>query len=267
MNYCCCCGRKRKSCDSSPEYKVRFPLHKRFIKNKFYTENIHFWLLNEWYFKAEHLDTRSNEGSRTSFDSEEEKLMLKSGMDNLDIKEWRMELRENVLCMEEGNILAKRQKLKESQENYEDDQKQQQDDENKKDEIEKKRKSVEDKEIAIANERENLRRLQFEVSEKNAIMEIVLKMNNQTEKLTLNIGDIAASTNSNSSCPSVTGSENSGDQSEGDQQLRLTRTQQEQALLTVRERRLEVCTVAIYNYSLRLITSCSCITGERGQDS
>ena len=223
--------------------------------------------MNEWYFKAEHLDTRSNEGSRTSFDSEEEKLMLKSGMDNLDIKEWRMELRENVLCMEEGNILAKRQKLKESQENYEDDQKQQQDDENKKDEIEKKRKSVEDKEIAIANERENLRRLQFEVSEKNAIMEIVLKMNNQTEKLTLNIGDIAASTNSNSSCPSVTGSENSGDQSEGDQQLRLTRTQQEQALLTVRERRLEVCTVEIFSYSLRLITSCSCITGERGQNS
>ena len=72
-------------------------------------------------------------------------------------------------------------------------------------------------------------------------MEIILKMNNQTEKMTVNIGEIGT----NSSCPSVSGSdvpsENSGDTSEGDQRnQRLTRCQQEQALLTVREQRLEV---------------------------
>ena len=87
-------------------------------------------------------------------------MMLKSGMDNLDIKEWRMELRENDLCLEEGNIMAKRLKLKDVEENYE-EQKQQQEEEKK--EIEEKRKSVEGKEVAIANEQENLRRLQFEV--------------------------------------------------------------------------------------------------------
>ena len=67
-----------------------------------------------------------------------------------------------------------------------------------------------------------------------------MKMNNQTEKMTVNIGEIGT----NSSCPSVSGSdapsENSGDQSEGDQSQRLTRCQQEQAFLTVREKRLEV---------------------------
>ena len=71
-----------------------------------------------------------------------------------------MELRENELCMEEGNIMAKRQKLKDIEENY-DEQKQEQEEEKK--EIEEKRKSVEGKEVAIANEQENLRRLQFEV--------------------------------------------------------------------------------------------------------
>ena len=66
-------------------------------------------------------------------------------------------------------------------------------------------------------------------------------MNNQTEKMTVNIREMVT----NSSCSSVSGSdvpsENSGDTSVGDQRnQRLTRCQQEQALLTVREQRLEV---------------------------
>ena len=42
--------------------------------------------------------------------------MLKSGMDRLEIKEWRLELRENELCMEENNMKAKIMKLNELEE-------------------------------------------------------------------------------------------------------------------------------------------------------
>ena len=44
-----------------------------------------------------------------------------------------------------------------------------------------------DREENVERQKENLRRLHFEVNEKNAIMEIVLKMSNKTEKLSINL--------------------------------------------------------------------------------
>ena len=92
-------------------------------------------------------------------DSEEEKLMLKSNMDNAEIKEWRMQLRENEVSLEEENIKSKKMKLRELEESVKEHQQKQMED---KEELERKQKEVEVKEAEVVQERDNLRRLEFE---------------------------------------------------------------------------------------------------------
>ena len=98
-----------------------------------------------------------------------------------------MIFRENQLSLEEDNLQSKRMKLKM------DEQRQSQEMEIKNKELEKKQEIVEAKEAEVASAKESLRRLQFKVNEKNAILEICLKMNNQTERISVNFSDLSCS--------------------------------------------------------------------------
>jgi len=120
----------------------------------------------------------------SDLESEEEKVLPRFEMKNLEIRELKVDLKENELNMKEGNIKAKRIKLREMEETVE-SQKQDQDD--KKKELEEKKQELDEREANVEKQKENLKRLYFEVNEKNAIMEIVLKMRNRTEKLSINL--------------------------------------------------------------------------------
>ena len=93
-------------------------------------------------------------------------------------------MKENQLNLQEGNIKAKRMKLQEMEESVEC---QQQNQDEKKKQLEEKKQELDEREANVERQKENLRRLHFEVNEKNAIMEIVLKMSNKTEKLSINL--------------------------------------------------------------------------------
>ena len=137
--------------------------------------------------------------------------------------------------MEEENIKAKRMKLKDM-ENYVEEQKQMNDEEKR--DVENKEKLVEIKEAEITTEKENLRRLQFEVNEKNAILEIILKMNSHTERISLNFSDLnCTSSPGTSSGPELeSGNSDSGGESEkSDKNNSVT-----MSMIRDRERKLQV---------------------------
>ena len=168
------------------------------------------------------------DGSGSCFDSEEERLMLKSGMDRLEIKEWRMELRENELSMEEGNMKAKRMKLKELEDTFDEQQSKRQEEQNV---IDEKQRNIDVKEAEVVQEKEDLRRLKFELNEKNAIMEIILKMNNKTEKIAVNFSDLSSS--SSLSSGSNTEAETAGNDSSADQQEMMNMLREQARILEV----------------------------------
>ena len=66
----------------------------------------------------------------SDLESEEEKVLPRFEMKNLEIRELKVDLKENELNMKEGNIKAKRIKLREMEETVE-SQKQDQDDKKK----------------------------------------------------------------------------------------------------------------------------------------
>ena len=132
-------------------------------------------------------------------DSEEEKLLPGYGMKNLEIREWRVELKESELNIQEGNIKAKRMKLREMEESVEC---QQNDQQEKKKELEEKKNELVEREANVERQKENLRRLHFEVTEKNAVMEIVLKLKDKTEKLSINLNSDSPSFHNNGSISS-----------------------------------------------------------------
>ena len=137
--------------------------------------------------------------------------------------------------MEEENIKAKRMKLKDM-ENYVEEQKQMNDEEKR--DVENKEKLVEIKEAEITTEKENLRRLQFEVNEKNAILEIILKMNSHTERISLNCSDLSCTSSpGTSSGPELeSGNSDSGGESEkSDKNNSVT-----MSMIRDRERKLQV---------------------------
>ena len=168
------------------------------------------------------------DGSGSCFDSEEERLMLKSGMDRLEMKEWRMELRENELSMEEGNMKAKRMKLKELEDTFDEQQSKRQEEQNV---IDEKQRNIDVKEAEVVQEKEDLRRLKFELNEKNAIMEIILKMNNKTEKIAVNFSDLSSS--SSLSSGSNTEAETAGNDSSADQQEMMNMLRERARILEV----------------------------------
>lgn len=136
----------------------------------------------------------SNE-SRQSFDSEEERLVQTSGINVSEIKEWHMELRDNEVSMGEENVKAKKKKLDHEEQSLEEqlaEEKKAQEERNKK---------LAEQEKEVAETRDNLRRLEFEFREKNAILEILLKVNNRVETMTLDLSNLNSTSSSRANLP------------------------------------------------------------------
>ena len=91
-------------------------------------------------------------------------------MSHSDIKEWHIELRDNELSMGEENIKAKKKKL-----DHEEVSLDEQLDEERKERDQREQKLAE-QEKEVAETRDSLRKLEFEFKEKNAILEIMLKV-------------------------------------------------------------------------------------------
>ena len=91
-------------------------------------------------------------------------------MKHSDIKEWSIELRDNELTMREESVKAKKRKLDNEERAL-----QEQVAAEKKEREEREMKLAQ-QEQEVAETRDNLRRLEFEFREKNAILEILLKV-------------------------------------------------------------------------------------------
>jgi hypothetical protein len=132
---------------------------------------------------------------------DEEDLFGSSGFNQLEIKEWKMELRENNICMDEHNLLIKKQKIKAIEENTERQRKaseQEMDEKEKELEIQRKhldkemkivegnlarKKGIEEKDQAQKLSQELVDKHNFELTEKNALLEITLKMKKNEKKM------------------------------------------------------------------------------------
>ena len=112
-----------------------------------------------------------------------------SGINVAEIKEWHIELRDNEVSMGEENVKAKKKKLDHEEQTLEEQVAGfilpvplrtisilgEQLAEEKKEQEEREKKLAE-QEKEVAETRDNLRRLEFEFREKNAILEILLKV-------------------------------------------------------------------------------------------
>ena len=96
--------------------------------------------------------------------------LIASGMSHSDIKEWHIELRDNELSMGEENIKAKKKKL-----DHEEVSLDEQLAEERKERDQREQKLAK-QEKEVAETRDSLRKLEFEFKERNAILEIMLKV-------------------------------------------------------------------------------------------
>ena len=96
--------------------------------------------------------------------------LIALGMSQSDIKEWHIELRDNELSMGEENIKAKKKKLDHEEVSLDE---QLAEDRKERDQREQK---LAEQEKEVAETRDSLRKLEFEFKEKNAILEIMLKV-------------------------------------------------------------------------------------------
>lgn len=149
------------------------------------------------YMKAEHSENEEEE--------EDEVMIAQSRLDLLEIKEWKMQLRENNICMDECNLRMKKQKLRDIEENAARQRKaSEQEIEERERELELQRRQLEEEmkkvdeafrrkrgtskeEHELAIRQENMKEKDFEVTEKNAILEITLKMNKREEKMAIEL--------------------------------------------------------------------------------
>ena len=130
---------------------------------------------------------------------EEEDLFKWSGLNQLEITEWKMELRENNICMDEQNLRIRKQKIEASEESTERQRKasvQEMDEKEKELEVQRKQLHEEmkifEENLAKANGFEEKNQLQnlsqeladetnLELNEKGALLEITLKMRRNEE--------------------------------------------------------------------------------------
>ena len=91
-------------------------------------------------------------------------------MNNSEIKEWRIQMRDNEVSMSEENVKAKKKKLEHQERSLEEQLAEE------KQEREQRERKLSEQEQEVAETRDNLRRLEFEFREKNAILEILLKV-------------------------------------------------------------------------------------------
>ena len=130
---------------------------------------------------------------------DEEELFGCSGFNQLEIKEWKMELRENNISMDEHNLRIKKQRIKAIEENTARQRKASaQEIEEKEKELEIQRKQLdeemqlfeenlarkkrfEEKDQVQKNSQELVDKRNLELTEKNALLEITLKMKKKEE--------------------------------------------------------------------------------------
>ena len=147
--------------------------------------------------------------------------ILLSGFSDLDVKEWTMELRENYVQMDAYNVKLKEEKMKDIKEReVKQRQARERDIKEKQRRIENERKELKDQRIQIEErisrqnevdegeesthfeqelyeKRQRLKAKQFEIQEKNDILEITLKINKKEEKLALQLKNSKAITLAN----------------------------------------------------------------------
>ena len=103
-------------------------------------------LVHEWPVHNNELDSKIN-----------------PGMNNSDIMEWRIQLRDNELSIGEENVKAKKKKLEQEEKAL-------------KEHLAMEKREREERERKLAEQEQEVRRHEFEFREKNAILEILLKV-------------------------------------------------------------------------------------------
>jgi len=143
-------------------------------------------------------------------DDTDEKANEYTGMNDLEIKEWNMTLRENTICMDEYNVKVKRQKI-EAIEQIEAERRlarEKEIDEKEKElilqqrlleaarmELEQTRtreREMEEREEELALQRQALDDRERNLQEKNAVLEIVVRLNEKEQKIALHLRNLAS---------------------------------------------------------------------------
>ena len=149
------------------------------------------------------LDVIEEELDNISKNSEEnEDLCIKYGISHLEVREWEMILRENNIFMEEYNMKLKKQRMKDLEEREARQRKAREEEIREKErELQRQRtameeqmaerlarqREIEEREQQLHVEQQRLKEIEFELLEKNSILEITLRMNEKEEKFALQL--------------------------------------------------------------------------------
>ena len=126
-----------------------------------------------------------------------------TGVKKIDVKEWNMTLRENVICLDEHNVQVKKQKIK-AIEQIETERKlaiEKEIDEREKElfcqqqilevtrleleQVKEMEKDISDREEKISQRRQALENREHDLDERDAILEIVVRLNEKEQKIAL----------------------------------------------------------------------------------
>ena len=133
---------------------------------------------------------------------EDEDMCEKSGLSPLEVREWKMILREHNIFMDEYNMRMKQRRMKELEER-EARQRQAREEAIQERELElqrqrraleeqieeriARRRAIEEREQELQSEQQRLKAMEFKLSEKNSILEITFRMNEKEEKFALQL--------------------------------------------------------------------------------
>ena len=162
----------------------------------------------KWRSSGTNLPKENENKANNNDHDEDDDVSLHSNLSDLEKREWQMELREHDLCMEEYNLQLRRQKMKRTEENEARVRHAKEEEIRKKEiqlhiqkkDLEKerllmeernsKKRGVEERERDLICKTKSLKEREFKLTEKNAILEIVLKMNDREGKVAVKIGDL-----------------------------------------------------------------------------
>ena len=145
----------------------------------------------------------NSEEKKDAFEVTIEKDEDHSGVKEIDVKEWNMTLRENVICLDEHNVRVKKQKIK-AIEQIETERKlaiEKEIDEREKElfcqqqileatrleleQVKEMEKEISDREEKISQRRQALENREHDLDERDAILEIVVRLNEKEQKIAL----------------------------------------------------------------------------------
>ena len=134
---------------------------------------------------------------------DEEEMCKESGMSPFEVWEWKILLRKNIIQMDEYNLKMKEKKMREEQDRRAEQQRLRERELQEREEniqrerriiqqmmderLERRREEINQREEELRAEQQRLRAIEFELSEKNSILEIVFKMNETEEKFSIQI--------------------------------------------------------------------------------